>query len=202
MIQLDFHKYIDQPNMKEGILKDAYEKMPYEFSINLFYSTILDAGYSKEKVMKGRAKRFLSWHCTPSEKKHLWIKKKPKIIVKKKVMKHAESRIQSACVAYFRTKHRDIVIFAIPNGSKRKPITGSILKREGVLAGVADLFIMAPRGGFHGLFIEMKTKTGRQTESQKLFQNICELEGYAYRIARSLDDFMQLTSNYLALKDS
>ena len=198
---IDLDKVVKQPKMREGILKDAYDKMPYEFGANMFYRTIIDAGYPKENVIKGRAKRFLSWHCTPSEMKHFWIKEKPKITKNNQVMKHAESRIQSACVAYFRTKHRDIVIFAIPNGSKREPITGSILKREGVLAGVADLFIMAPRGGFHGLFIEMKTETGRQTESQKLFQNVCELEGYAYRIARSLDDFMQLTTNYLALKD-
>jgi hypothetical protein len=116
-------------------------------------------------------------------------------------VKHLESQLQTACVNYFRVRYPNEVIFAIPNGGNRSAVTGAMLKREGVMAGVADLFIMAPRGGFHGLFIEMKTKTGRQTESQKLFQNICELEGYAYRIARSLDDFMQLTSNYLALKD-
>ena len=54
-----------------------------------------------------------------------------------------------------------------PNGEARNPIIGAKLKRMGVKAGVPDLFLPVPRGGFHGLWIEMKRrKGGRVSEGQ------------------------------------
>ena len=44
------------------------------------------------------------------------------------------------------------LLFAIPNGGKRSPVTGSILKAEGVRRGIPDLMLAIPRGNYHGLF--------------------------------------------------
>ncbi len=44
----------------------------------------------------------------------------------------------------------------IPNGGERNLAVAGKLKAEGVKAGVWDLFLPLPRGGYHGLYIEMK----------------------------------------------
>ena len=85
-------------------------------------------------------------------------------------MKHIESKIQISCVNWFRIQFPMYVLFAIPNGGARRLIEGKILKAEGTMAGVSDLFLMFGNGTYNGLFIEMKTEKGRQTDTQKLFQ--------------------------------
>ena len=112
-------------------------------------------------------------------------------------MKHNESTIQSNCVRWFRYQYPQYTLFAIPNGGNRNAITGAIMKKEGVLAGVADLFLMVAKGDYHGLFIEMKTDEGRQADSQKLFQFQCEAFGYRYAICRSLEEFITTINEYL-----
>lgn len=61
-----------------------------------------------------------------------------------------------------------INLFAIPNGGARDAITGALLKAEGVLAGVPDLFLGCARGGYHGLFIELKRIGGSKPEEHQL----------------------------------
>jgi hypothetical protein len=116
----------------------------------------------------------------------------------KKKPQHEESRLQRACIKWFRLAHPHIVIFAIPNGGKRGAREAAIMKSEGTLAGVADLFVMFPNNWYHGLFIEMKTDIGKQTEKQKFFQAKSEEAGYCYRIARSFDEFRIIVDGYLA----
>jgi len=41
------------------------------------------------------------------------------------------------------------------------------------MAGVADLFIMAARAEYDGLFVEIKLPKGRAQESQQHFENLC-----------------------------
>lgn len=48
------------------------------------------------------------------------------------------------------------LMFAIPNGGNRNAVTGKMLKDEGVKQGIPDIFVDVPRGGFHGLRIELK----------------------------------------------
>lgn len=86
--------------------------------------------------------------------------------------------------------------FAIPNGGQRHPGVARKLKAEGVQAGVADLFIMIPNANRNGLFVEVKTATGKQSESQKQFQAKCTLWNYAYVLVRSLDDMIQILDDY------
>jgi hypothetical protein len=114
-------------------------------------------------------------------------------------MKHEESKLQRMCVAWFRMQYADkaYCLFAIPNGGRRDKITAAIMKGEGVLAGVADLFLMVPNNNHHGLWLEMKTPKGRQSDSQKLFEQNAKSQGYDYRIARTLDEFQFEINDYL-----
>lgn len=58
-------------------------------------------------------------------------------------------------------------MFAIPNGGLRDKITASNLKREGVKPGVPDVLLPVARGGWHGLFIEMKRRTTGKGAARK-----------------------------------
>ena len=72
------------------------------------------------------------------------------------------------------------LLFHIPNGAERHPAGAAKLKKAGVKPGVPDLFLPVARGGFHGLWIEMKRrKGGRVSDEQK--QWLADLEGEMYR---------------------
>ena len=115
----------------------------------------------------------------------------------RKKPRHIEESIQTACVSWFRIAHPECIIFACPNGGSRNRLEAINMKRSGVLAGVADLIIVADRAV---LFVEMKTKKGRQEESQKVFQSNVERLGFEYKICRSLVDFQLSVESWLKNK--
>lgn len=49
-------------------------------------------------------------------------------------------------------------LYHVPNGGRRDAREAAMLKAEGVRAGVPDLFLPAARGGYHGLYIELKRR--------------------------------------------
>jgi hypothetical protein len=72
------------------------------------------------------------------------------------------------------------------------------LKREGVRAGVPDMFLAAPGNGYHGLFIELKAgKSGRVSPAQEEMQKILSAHGYAVAVCRSLDAAKSKIEEYL-----
>ena len=52
------------------------------------------------------------------------------------------------------------LMFHIPNGGKRGIKEAVRFKKEGVKAGVPDIFLAYPNKIYHGLFIEMKAEKG------------------------------------------
>jgi hypothetical protein len=76
-------------------------------------------------------------------------------------------------------------IFHAPNGGNRSAREGARFKAAGVRAGVPDLMYPAPIGGYAGLAIELKTKTGRPTESQSSWLDWLNEQGYRTQIART-----------------
>lgn len=48
--------------------------------------------------------------------------------------------------------------FYIPNEGRRSKHLGYLLKKMGLKPGVSDIFIAMDRGGYHGMFIELKAK--------------------------------------------
>ena len=109
-------------------------------------------------------------------------------------MKQEEHKIQVAIVNY--CKYNRIPIFAIPNGGHRYYSVAIKLKKEGVVSGVADLFIYQPNNQYSGLFIEVKYGYNKQSENQKIFEkNVKEL-GYQYKLVYSLDEFIEVYGEY------
>lgn len=98
-------------------------------------------------------------------------------------MKHPEHNIQVDIVNFLRLQK--VFCFAVPNGGLRSLTTAAFLKKEGATAGVSDLIVLLKD---KCVFVEVKTKTGRQSEEQKNFQAAVELLGFSYQVWRSLDD--------------
>lgn len=110
-----------------------------------------------------------------------------------------EHKLQAACVRWYRLQYPKMKhnLFSVPNGGKRDAVTGAKLKEEGALAGVADLILLKSNRFYGALLIEMKTKTGRQSDSQKEWQHKITADGYKYVVVRSLEDFQREIKDYL-----
>lgn len=115
-------------------------------------------------------------------------------------MRHIESRMQTVCVQWFRLMFPYLanLLFAVPNGGRRTAIEAKIMKGEGVTAGVSDLLLLVPNKDYHGLAIEMKTSTGRQSPNQKKWQACVEKQGYKYIVCRSCEAFREEVCAYLS----
>lgn len=66
----------------------------------------------------------------------------------------------------------------VPNGGKRDKATAIALKRQGVKAGVPDIVLPVPRGGYHGLYIELKVGKNTTTGNQKRWIRFLGEQGY------------------------
>lgn len=125
----------------------------------------------------------------------------PKKFVNLRIMKFEESNTQIACFEFFALAYPKLrpLFFAVPNGGNRNLREAARMKREGVTAGVADALLLVSRGPYHGLAVEFKTATGRQSPEQKKFQAAAEQQDYKYEICRNFDNFRVIVENYLSL---
>ncbi len=109
-------------------------------------------------------------------------------------MSYEEYRLQCAIVEYLEL--RGIFCHSIPNERKSSPQAGARLKRSGRKAGVADLVLWIPHNrGVRICYVEVKTPKGRQSDSQKEFEQNCELAGVPYRLVRSVKDVQELLNS-------
>lgn len=116
--------------------------------------------------------------------------------------RHIESHLQRNCVGWFRLQYPRLrlLLFAVPNGGARNKREAGIMKGEGVTAGVADVILLKPSGGFASLCVEFKTEDGRQQPTQKEWQTAAEGVGNKYVIVRSFEAFKEEVEAYLSAK--
>ena len=132
---------------------------------------------------------------------------KRKKIVIYKVNSDGHSRLQSACVKWFRYQYSEYkdLLFAIPNGLPifDKELRVKIynrLNREGLKAGVPDLFLALPRGIYHGAFIEIKYDSDGLRKKQVDMIRALEQQNYKCVVVRSVDEFIEIIDEYLRIK--
>lgn len=124
----------------------------------------------------------------------------------------SEDSIHMSCVSWFRIAHPELARLLHHSANEGKRTTrivhthagtrvvcsgGARLKAMGMQTGFPDLFLAVPRRGMHGLFIEMKSETGRLEPSQREMLALLSEQGYATAICRSLDDFQHVIDSYL-----
>jgi hypothetical protein len=85
----------------------------------------------------------------------------------------------------------------IPNGGKRDAKTAVALKRQGVKAGVPDICLPAPRGEYHGLYIELKAGKNKTTEKQSHWLEYLHDHGYYTAICYGWELAAELIERYL-----
>ena len=91
----------------------------------------------------------------------------------------SEHSEQVGFINWFRYKYPNTLIFAIPNGGFRSIHTAKLLKEEGVVPGIPDLFIPEWK-----IFIEMKrTKGGVVSKEQKAMIAYLQEIGYTAFVA-------------------
>ena len=89
-----------------------------------------------------------------------------------------------------------VYVFMIPNDAAGKTSIAKAgrLKACGLRAGVADLVVMSPDGRAH--FLEVKTETGRLSESQIRFAELCIKRGWKYEVARTVDEAVEIVRKW------
>lgn len=65
-------------------------------------------------------------------------------------------------------------------------------------SGVPDMFLPVAIPPFHGLYIELKTATGKLSKNQKEWQWQLRQQGYAADVAYGADQAIELLRQYLA----
>lgn len=91
-------------------------------------------------------------------------------------------------------------LFAIPNDGIRTPAQGARFKRRGLKPGMPDVCLPYPSNGFHALYIELKTKIGKPTDSQlKCIESLRKAGNAAY-IARGWEEAWEIINDYLKPK--
>lgn len=110
----------------------------------------------------------------------------------------AEDLIQVQ-VCEFLTQCTDIPFWHTANQRSTSPAQGAKLKRMGVVAGVADLFLPRSNGKFHGLFIELKSPKGIVSDAQAKFISRMQMEGYAAHVCYSSEEAIQLIKSHFGI---
>ena len=111
----------------------------------------------------------------------------------------SEHTEQVAVIQWYRYQYPKYAkyLFSIPNGGVRHIGTAVKLKAEGGLSGISDLFLMMPTNKYHGLFIEMKVKGGKLSDSQKEFIGNATLMGYQAVVCYGFEQAKDAINNYL-----
>ncbi len=94
------------------------------------------------------------------------------------------------------------LMYHVPNEGKRSIATAMRQKHMGLKTGVPDICLPVARGGWHGLYIELKrAHGGKLTASQREW--LTALEGQGYRAVRcdGWSEAAQAIERYLLERD-
>lgn len=115
-------------------------------------------------------------------------------------MKRSETTEQISLFNWARANEAFIpelrLLHHVPNEGKRT--NGAVLKAAGLKTGVPDLYLPVPRGGFHGLYIEMKFGSGKTTKAQEEFMALLRQQGYKTAVAYGAEQAREIIRHYLA----
>ncbi len=89
------------------------------------------------------------------------------------------------------------LIYHVANGGRRNKAEAAKFKRMGVKAGVPDYCLALPKGGYHGLYLEVKTERGVATKEQRAFIEAARAQGYAAAVCYGARELWYVFEEYV-----
>lgn len=89
------------------------------------------------------------------------------------------------------------LLFHVPNGGRRDAREAASLKKQGVKAGVPDLVLPSPHGGYHGLYIELKAGKNKTSKHQNEWLVSLNEQGYFVAVCYGWREASEVITNYL-----
>lgn len=98
--------------------------------------------------------------------------------------KNGEKKAQQECFVWAYNNRPEVrgLLASIENAETGGRIKVMQAKAAGMLPGFADMVLLMPKNGYHGLFIELKLPTGRQSPAQKAFAANVTKQGYLHEL--------------------
>ena len=90
-------------------------------------------------------------------------------------------------------------MYHVPNGGYRSKKTAMMLKGEGVKSGVPDIVLPVARGGYHGLYIELKVGKNKPTDNQKKFMAALNDQDYLAIVCWGFEEARAAITEYLKI---
>jgi len=112
-----------------------------------------------------------------------------------------EATIQTAVVAYIKLQYPEVRYCASLGGIRTGIKQAKKAKATGYVAGVPDLQIMEAKGGYFGLFVEIKfNKKCYPSLPQRNWIKDLNVRGYKAVVTKGFDETIEAIDDYLSEK--
>ena len=128
------------------------------------------------------------------------IAKQPTIKPRTKRNAQPEAIEQAKVIAWARANERNYpylqLLHCSLNGVKMTKAQAGRAIAQGMLSGVPDLFLPVRRGGYAGLYIEMKWGKNTTTPNQKTYKADVESQGFLAKVCYSAKEAIEVIQKY------
>lgn len=108
--------------------------------------------------------------------------------------------IEQVIVIEYIKQCTNLPVIHTANQRQCSPQYGALLKRMGVLKGVSDLFFPRGNSKYKGMFLELKTLTGKPTKEQITFLDNMAKENYFTQIAYGSKEAISIIKSFYELQ--
>ncbi|MDI6787576.1 MAG: VRR-NUC domain-containing protein [Planctomycetota bacterium] len=120
-------------------------------------------------------------------------------------MNNPEFIIQCQLIQWLKYQYPDVLFNADCGGVRyggglQAILRGKRMKAAGKSKGFPDIFIPETRGGYHGLFIELKTISGHINPEQTRWLTELNNRHYMAKVCYGFDAAQKIITEYLNLK--
>lgn len=135
---------------------------------------------------------------TKKNKKKFNLSRNTGLSVSKKNYLSGESDVQIAVINYLKDKYPNAIYCASAGGVRTSFKQAVKMKMNGYKKGFPDLQICEPVGGYHGLFIEIKTEIGVASKEQKEWVKQLNERGYYATICKGFEQCKEAIDFYFS----